>query len=245
MAGDEIIMPENAFLMFHDPSSVVIGTVANMRDMARTLVKIAAKMTSGYTAKSGKPEAKIAALIAPETRFDAKVALETGLANRMAEPVLIAASFDIGLFRNAPTALVEAIAAKPATTTKDIVGDHNDVEECGDPAPITAPATKVPTENIDPPAAADNSVKPKSDVADIGIIFDAGGPGKVAALNTSRASRRWRGGCWRMTSALIRGAKILAAKAKASRRSPPPPPRHWPHLVSSCAEPMHNFPIKC
>ena len=40
MAGDEIVMPENAFLMIHDPSGLVMGTAADMRDMAETLDKI-------------------------------------------------------------------------------------------------------------------------------------------------------------------------------------------------------------
>ncbi len=92
MAGDEIVMPENAFLMIHDPSGVVMGTAADMRDMAGTLDKIAASMTRGYAAKSGKPEDEIAALLSAETWFDAKDALEAGLATRMAEPVRIAAS---------------------------------------------------------------------------------------------------------------------------------------------------------
>ena len=66
-------------------------------------------MTRGYAARSGKPEAEIAALMASETWFDAQEALEAGLATRLAEPVRIAASFDIARFRNAPLALVEAV----------------------------------------------------------------------------------------------------------------------------------------
>jgi ABC-type sugar transport system ATPase subunit len=37
MAGDEIVMPENAFLMIHDPSGLVMGTSAEMREMAEIL----------------------------------------------------------------------------------------------------------------------------------------------------------------------------------------------------------------
>ena len=111
MAGDEIVMPENAFLMIHDPSGMVIGTAADMRDMAGTLDKIAAGMTRGYAARSGKPEGEIAVLMAAETWLTAAEALEAGLATRMVEPVRIAASFDIGRFRNAPPELVEAVAA--------------------------------------------------------------------------------------------------------------------------------------
>ena len=150
MAGDEIVMPENAFLMIHDPSGIVMGTAADMRDMAGTLDKIAASMTRGYAAKSGKPEAQIAALMASETWFDASDALDLGLATRMAEPVRIAASFDIARFRNAPPALAELVDAEGPAMGDDIVPDENDVAADGDPSTAPDPATKVPAGNVDP-----------------------------------------------------------------------------------------------
>ena len=156
MAGDEIIMPENAFLMIHDPSGIVMGTATDMRDMAGTLDKIAASMTRGYAAKSGKPEAEIAALMASETWFDATDALDLGLATRMAEPVRIAASFDIGRFRNAPPALTELVNAEGPATGDDFVPDENDVGGCEDPPTRHDPASKVPAGNVDPVATADD-----------------------------------------------------------------------------------------
>jgi ATP-dependent Clp protease protease subunit len=116
MAGDEIVMPENAFLMIHDPSGLVMGTAADMREMAGTLDKIAGAMVRGYAARSGRTEEEIAALMAAETWFDARDALEAGLATRMIEPVRIAASFDIGRFGNAPPALLEDVAETPAAS---------------------------------------------------------------------------------------------------------------------------------
>ena len=116
MAGDEIVMPENAFLMIHDPSGLVMGTAADMRAMAETLEKIAGSMTRGYASRSGKPEAEIAALMAAETWFDAQEALQAGLATRLAEPVRIAASFDIARFRNAPPELIEAVTETVAAS---------------------------------------------------------------------------------------------------------------------------------
>jgi ATP-dependent protease ClpP protease subunit len=138
MAGDEIVMPENAFLMIHDPSGLVMGTAVDMRDMAGTLDKIAASMMRGYAARSGKPEDEIATFMTAETWFDAAEALEAGLATRLAEPVRIAASFDIGRFRNAPPELAEAVEAvepNEAPTAADIVEDANDVAPTTDPAP--------------------------------------------------------------------------------------------------------------
>jgi len=115
MAGDEIVMPENAFLMIHDPSGLVMGTAADMRDMADTMDKIAGSMIRGYAGRSGRSEEEIAALMTAETWFDAQDAFAVGFATRIAEPVRIAASFDIGRFRNAPPSLVEAVAETVAS----------------------------------------------------------------------------------------------------------------------------------
>lgn len=107
MAGDEIVMPENAFLMIHDPAGVVMGTAIDMRAMAEALDKIKGSLLQGYAAKSGRAQEDIAPLMAAETWLDAKDALDLGFADRIAEPVRIAARFDVGRFRNAPPVLVE------------------------------------------------------------------------------------------------------------------------------------------
>jgi len=110
MAGDEVVMPENAFLMIHDPAGMVMGTAVDMRAMAEALDKIKGSLLQGYAAKSGRSQEEIAPLMAAETWLDAKDALDFGFADRIAEPVRIAARFDVGQFRNAPPALVDAEA---------------------------------------------------------------------------------------------------------------------------------------
>jgi ATP-dependent Clp protease, protease subunit len=195
MAGDEIIMPENAFLMIHDPSGLVMGTAADMREMAATMDKIAGTMIRGYAAKSGKPEEEIAALMAAETWFDAQDALDLGLATRMAEPVRIAASFDIGRFRNAPPELVEAVVetvapsndsegdpdqtgeACPTAEAESDVGNHNTtsgdtIPSAADALPQTGQSEGVAEANtlasVTPPDA-----RPKSTVAATNTAQDA------------------------------------------------------------------------
>ncbi|WP_424931901.1 head maturation protease, ClpP-related [Amaricoccus macauensis] len=113
MAGDEIVMPENAFLMIHDPSGLVMGTADDMRSMAEALDKVKGSLVQGYAAKSGRPAEEIAALMAKETWFDAGDALAQGFADRLVEPVRIAAHFDIHRFRNAPTELMDG-ASEPS-----------------------------------------------------------------------------------------------------------------------------------
>lgn len=141
MAGDEIVMPENAFLMIHDPSGLVMGTAGDMRDMAEALDKIAGSLIKGYSAKSGKPDDEIAALMAAETWFDATEAVEAGLADRVAEPVRIAARFDIAAFRNAPPLLIQAAKDEPAEQAlpePDAVEGECDTQMV-DPPPSTEP----------------------------------------------------------------------------------------------------------
>ena len=155
MAGDEIVMPENAFLMIHDPAGVVMGTAIDMRAMAEALDKIKGSLLQGYAAKSGRAQEEIAPLMAAETWLDAKDALDLGFADRIAEPVRIAARFDVGRFRNAPPVLVES------------AGDGAENEDSGiaeadvDPAPAESAydddaesvAVNVDLVNDDRPAA--------------------------------------------------------------------------------------------
>ena len=112
MAGDTIVMPENAFLMIHDPSGLVMGTAEDMRSTAEALDKVKGSLIQGYAAKSGKADDEIATLMAAETWLDAKEALDLGFIDRIAEPVKLAASFDVAKFRNAPPEVVEA-ASEP------------------------------------------------------------------------------------------------------------------------------------
>ena len=150
MAGDEIVMPENAFLMIHDPSGLVMGTAADMREMADTMDKIAAGMVRGYAARSGRAEEEIAALMAAETWFDAEAALEAGLATRRIEPVRIAASFDIGRYRNAPPVLVDAVAAAVADPTHEAEPHRVEADEGAEDV----------FDHADPATAADTDPEP-------------------------------------------------------------------------------------
>ena len=74
MAGDEVVMPENAMLMLHDPSGLVIGTATDMRGMAEALDKMKAGMVAAYRDKSGRDDAEIEALMAAETWLSAQEA---------------------------------------------------------------------------------------------------------------------------------------------------------------------------
>ena len=144
-------MPENAFLMIHDPSGMVMGSATDMRAMAEALDKVKGSLLQGYAAKSGRPQEEIAPLMAAETWLDAKDALDLGFADRIAEPVRIAARFDVARFRNAPPALVDVAAdgrdtaaadAEGGEITAGIAGEASEEDPAaGDANPETAPAS--------------------------------------------------------------------------------------------------------
>jgi ATP-dependent protease ClpP protease subunit len=152
MAGDEIVMPENAFLMIHDPSGLVMGTAEDMRAMAEALDKVKGSLVSGYAAKSGRTPEEVSALMAAETWFDAGDAVAQGFADRLIEPVRIAANFDIGRFRNAPPVLVEAVGVEP----------EPDNETDGAGTEVTDETDQV-ADAEDQPAAASNASQPPAE----------------------------------------------------------------------------------
>jgi ATP-dependent Clp endopeptidase proteolytic subunit ClpP len=160
MAGDSIVMPENAFLMIHDPSGLVMGTAEDMRATAEALDKVKGSLIQGYAAKSGRADDEIAALMAAETWLDATGALELGLIDRIAAPVTLAASFDIARFRNAPPALVEAIdtgdtpaEAERAASDTDAESAEGDKESLADDKTFAAG----PADSQPPPPEAKTS----------------------------------------------------------------------------------------
>jgi len=174
MAGDEIIMPENAFLMIHDPSGMVMGTAADMRSMADALDKIGASLLRGYAAKSGKAEKDIAKLMAKETWLDASEALEMGFADTMSEPVKIAASFDVSRFQNTPPEIVEAVKAA-----------DEPVVVITEPEPNPEPAAK-PNPDPDPAAIRSEAMTYAKTVVDLCRL--AGQPQMAAGFLNSETS---------------------------------------------------------
>jgi ATP-dependent Clp protease protease subunit len=136
-----------------------MGTAEDMRAMAEALDKVKGSLVSGYAAKSGRTPEDVSALMAAETWFDAGDAVAQGFADRLIEPVRIAARFDIGRFRNAPPVLVEQVEAEPEpgddtdgtnTEATDDVADGDPVED----DEVAAPDTSEPSAQTPPPSGA-------------------------------------------------------------------------------------------
>lgn len=95
MAGDKIVMPENSFMMIHNPMSAVFGNAQEMREIADTLDKIAASLIGIYVARTGKSEADVKALLDAETWMTAAEAKDLGFIDEILPEMKVAASFDV------------------------------------------------------------------------------------------------------------------------------------------------------
>ncbi|MEW5729875.1 MAG: head maturation protease, ClpP-related [Pseudomonadota bacterium] len=105
MAGDEVVMPENAMMMIHDPSGLAWGTAQDMRELADVLDKVKASLIAAYRARAKVDDAELERLMTDETWLSAAQAVELGLADRVEQAVKMAARFDPDCLRNAPDGL--------------------------------------------------------------------------------------------------------------------------------------------
>ena len=111
MAGKKLLMPNNTFLMIHNPAGLVLGDADDMRSLAAVLDSMKKSLVGAYVRKSGQPEEKIKEMMDAETWLPAEEALALGFADEVLEPTQKAALFDLARFSNAPSGL-----SKPADT---------------------------------------------------------------------------------------------------------------------------------
>lgn len=147
MAGDEIVMPENAMLMLHNPSGAVVGRAQEMRQMADALDKIRASMTSVYTGRTRRPAEEIERLMDAETWLSAQEAIDLGFADRIDPPVRMAAQFDLSVFQNLPPVL--AALSRLHAPTEEYLSmadelDQDTVSGVIEPPPEPAPTSLAP-----------------------------------------------------------------------------------------------------
>lgn len=117
MAGTKVTMPENTFMMVHNPLNYVgLANAAEMRAMADDLDKIGASLLATYVTRSGKPEDEIKALLDAETLLTAAECLALGFCDEVTPAINAVAQFDTD--RKDVPAQVQAIfaKAKPAPT---------------------------------------------------------------------------------------------------------------------------------
>ena len=91
MAADHITIPEDAFLMIHNPWGGVMGEASDMREYADVLDKIRNSMANIYAKRSGQEMEAVLEVMDNETWLTAAEAVEMGYADEMTDAIKVAA----------------------------------------------------------------------------------------------------------------------------------------------------------
>lgn len=124
LAGDERVMPEDTFLMIHNPWSGVMGDSTEMRKAADTLDQFQQMLVELYARETGIDEDAVAEMMKAETWLDASSAMDLDFATHLVQSMKVAAlSKDFAKhFSEPPKALVDPIS-------KDDIGEFQSLKE--------------------------------------------------------------------------------------------------------------------
>lgn len=92
MAGDKVVMPENAMMMIHNPLTGMYGNANEMREVADLLDKVRETLLATYRKKTGMDDQQLIELLDAETYLTASEALELGFIDEVEKAVKVAAS---------------------------------------------------------------------------------------------------------------------------------------------------------
>ena len=131
LAADEVRMADNAYMMIHEPWSMVAGNSKIMRDEADLLDKVGGTIRKVYAKKAGIDEAEASKWmkVNEETWFTAEEALENGLVDFIYDSdteedvIENKVDFDLSIFAKVPDALM----GKKEPTARDMEQALRDV----------------------------------------------------------------------------------------------------------------------
>ncbi|WP_405080981.1 ClpP-like prohead protease/major capsid protein fusion protein [Pectobacterium versatile] len=120
MAGDHIVMPENALMMIHKPWGISGGNANDMRDYAELLDKVENVLIPAYARKTGKSTEDLATLLEDETWMDGRECVAQGFADELLPAVSAMARIEskrIEDFEHMPNALKGMITSPKGATS--------------------------------------------------------------------------------------------------------------------------------
>lgn len=92
MAGDKVVMPENAMMMIHNPLIWTYGNANEMREVADLLDKVRETLLAVYRDKTGLPDDQLIELLDAETYLTAGEAKDLGFVDEVEQAVKVAAT---------------------------------------------------------------------------------------------------------------------------------------------------------
>ena len=139
LAGDTITMPEDSFLMVHCPHGGAVGKADEIRDYADLLDQAENTLTNIYAKKTGLPREEITALLSAESWMAGPECVKKGFADKLAEPVKVAATANPEAF--------DLFAALPVSA-KELIGKVESSAEAKQIAALLAVAEAANRPNI-------------------------------------------------------------------------------------------------
>lgn len=148
MAGDKIVMPENTFMMVHNPLTAMYGNAGDLREMADVLDKIGSSLVNTYVARTGLSEDEVKTLLDQETYLTAAEAKEKGFATDVEPALSVTASFELdrmpenvrAMFKASADAQAAADAEAARLAAEKAVADVAAAEAAAIAANATSPA---------------------------------------------------------------------------------------------------------
>lgn len=165
MAGNEVIMPENAMMMIHKPWGIQGGDAEDMRKYADLLDKVENTLIPAYANKTGKTPEELAEMLSAETWLNGKECVEQGFADKLAEPLVAMASIKsrkLEDFENMPKAMKDMLFKPQGNAGTN-------------PAPQATPTEQSAPVNQTQTVTVDNTAQVQADLnkrnADIKAVF--------------------------------------------------------------------------
>ncbi|EOG8328370.1 MAG: Clp protease ClpP [Klebsiella sp.] len=127
MAGDRIVMPENALMMIHKPWGISGGNANDMRDYAELLDKVENVLIPAYARKTGKSAEVLAAMLEDETWMDGRECVAQGFADEVLPAVSTMACIEskrIEDFEHMPKE-IKGMITSPKGSTSSLVPEQN------------------------------------------------------------------------------------------------------------------------
>lgn len=122
IAGDEVRMSDNAWLMIHEPWTIGGGNAGDFRKLADTLDGFTGTLVAEYVKRTGLDAETVAQMMADETWLNASDAIAQGFADSLdgAGDSAVSNKFDLSVYRNAPRELRGAGERPAAEPKRDI-----------------------------------------------------------------------------------------------------------------------------
>jgi ATP-dependent Clp endopeptidase proteolytic subunit ClpP len=153
MAGEEVVIADNAMMMIHNPWSMTMGDADDLRKEADVLDKLKNTLVNAYARRTGMEASTIAAMMDEETWLDATQSVAMGFADEIEDGTQAAAclsprvrfdNFSNSMARK--SSKIQAEEAAPVAPPVDIVAEPMNVETAAvaleEADPVTKPVSQ-------------------------------------------------------------------------------------------------------